>query len=140
MNQNSLLRSIKYKKPIQLIPIFNQIDNSSSDSIELKDSDIENLREITIMLITKDKEFSNKIGNILSSQNVTRSIDDNSMKIAISAILAITILANNYMKSKAPDIKIDGEKIEITHNYSSASDSIKYIAQIIKEAKDNEKD
>ena len=120
--------------------ILNELAKESSDkdreieakTVELTQDDISIIKLTLTTLIEEDDAFAQKFQKIVDEYEASRAFDLVTVGVVLG-ILALTNIANNFIKAKYPNkiITKDGDKSkEIDRGYTNLSDSLKPLASL----------
>ncbi|SHO80335.1 hypothetical protein MNB_SV-15-233 [hydrothermal vent metagenome] len=131
--KEQLLRKVKNLQSNNIKYILHKLgeNQESSQNIELLDDDIESIREILSILIDKDETFATKFQTIIEEDNQHRSGIDYT---TIVGIVTLGTIANNLIIAKSPTKVIDKD-ISIERDYSTLSQTLKSLAEVLKSIK-----
>lgn len=120
--------------------ILNELAKESPDNdieveaktVELTQDDISIVKLTLTTLIEEDDEFAQKFQKIVEGYESSRTFDIVTVGVVLG-IVALTNIANNFIKAKYPNKVIikDGDKSkEIDRGYTNLSDAIKALASL----------
>jgi len=138
--KDKLIKIIDNLKSDDMKYILNELAKESSDNdreiedktVELTQDDISIIKLTLTTLIEEDDEFAQKFQKIVDGYESNRAFDLVTVGVVLG-ILALTNIANNFIKAKYPNkiITKDGDKSkEIDRGYTNLSDSLKPLASL----------